>query len=97
MLILRPVVHQQQQTCRGDAVDQDVEKRLGLGVEPVQVLTDEEQRLVETFAQQQALEGVIGASAPHLRVHLQEGGSRLGNPQQRKEATAGCLPDVDRA
>ena len=66
VLVLRAVVDQQQQAGRRQALDQAVEQGLGLGIDPVQVLKDQQQRLHLTFAQQQALErrrGCAGAAA----------------------------------
>ena len=71
----------------GRLLDQAVEDRLGLGVDPVQVLEDQEQRLHLALAQQQALDGLEGALAalrgievlpvPVLDRHVQE---RRGRP-----------------
>jgi hypothetical protein len=46
VLILRTVVDEQQDAGRGQAVDEAVEQRLGLAVEPVHVFDDHQQRLV---------------------------------------------------
>ena len=45
VLILGPVRDEEQQARAGQALDQAVQQRLGLGVDPVQVLEDQEQRL----------------------------------------------------
>src|SRR4030095_3577499 len=42
--VFGPIVHQQQDLCRGDTLTQHVEKALGLAVDPVQVLKDEDER-----------------------------------------------------
>ena len=47
---------------------QAVEQRLGLGVDPVQILEHQQQRLHLALAKQQALEGVEGPLAPLRRV-----------------------------
>ena len=44
VLVLRAVVNEQEQAGGRQALDQAVEDRLGLGVDPVQVLDDQEQR-----------------------------------------------------
>ena len=75
VLVLRAVVDQQQQAGRGQALDQAVEQRLGLGVDPVQVLEDQQQGLHLALAQQQALEGVEGALAALGRIEGLPGGS----------------------
>src|SRR2546425_11163763 len=66
--ILRPVVHQQENTGTGHTLTQGVEKALRLGVDPVQVLKDEHEGLVETLAQEEAFQGRKDALAPNLRV-----------------------------
>ena len=68
VLVLGAVVDQQEQTGGGQALDQAVEERLGLGVDPVQVLEDQEQRLHLALAQQQALERLQGALAALRRI-----------------------------
>ena len=88
MLVLRPVVDQQQEPGRGQALDQAVEQGLRLGIDPVQILEHQQQRLHLAFAQQHALERleralaalrrVEGAKRTVVRQHLQEG-------QQRRE------------
>ena len=50
VLVLRAVVDEQEQAGGGQALDQAVEDRLGLGVDPVQVLEDQEQRLYLALA-----------------------------------------------
>ena len=83
MLILRAVVHQEQEAGRRQAVDQAIEQRLGLGVDPVQVLKDEQQGLHLAFAQQQALERGQGALPPLRRIERQKWavfGQRLQEP-----------------
>ena len=58
VLILGPVVDEQQEPRRRQALDQAVEQGLRLGVDPVQVLEDHQQRLDLALPQQQALHGV---------------------------------------
>ena len=65
--VLRAVVDQQQDPGGRQALDQAVEQRLGLGVDPVQVLEDQQQRLLLALAQQQPLDarrGSGGAAGP---------------------------------
>jgi hypothetical protein len=68
VLVLRPIVDQQQESGGGQALDEAVEQRLRLAVDPVQVLKYEEQRLHLAFAQQYALQRVEGALATLRRV-----------------------------
>ncbi len=72
MLVLRPVVDQQQELGRRDALDQAIQEGLGLGVDPVEILTHQQQRLHLAFAQEEALEPVEGALAPLQRIECQE-------------------------
>ena len=52
VLILAPVRDEQQQARAGQALDQTVQQRLGLGVDPVQVLDEQEQGALARFPQQ---------------------------------------------
>ena len=68
--VLGAVVHEQQDLGGGDTLAEDVEKPLRLAVNPMEVLKDQDQRLVETLAEEQSLERLEGAAAANLRVHL---------------------------
>src|SRR5215510_8847087 len=87
MPILRAVINQQQQSGGGNTLTEQREKRLGLAVQPVQILKDEDQGLVETLADQQALERLKGAPPPHLGVfhQLRHRSMRIGHPEQRQQ------------
>ena len=85
VLVLRAVVDQQQEPGRRQALDQAVEQGLGLGIDPVQVLEDQEQRLRLAFAQEQPLERVQGALAALRRI---EGRNGLSLRQARPAAPA---------
>ncbi len=58
MLVLGTVVHEQQQARRSQALDQAVEQRLRLAVDPVKVLEDQEEGVLSRFPQQQPPHGV---------------------------------------
>jgi hypothetical protein len=62
--VLRSVVDQEQEPGRRQALDQGIEQGLGLGIDPVQVLEYQQERLHLAFAQQHALECVERALAP---------------------------------
>jgi hypothetical protein len=49
-LVLGAIGHEEQDTGGRERVDQAVEPRLGLGVDPVQVLEDEEERLARALS-----------------------------------------------
>ena len=86
VLVLRPVIDQQLELGRGQALDEAVEQGLGLGIDPVQILEHQQQRLHLTFAQQHALERleralaalrrIEAAKRTVLRQDLQEGEQR---------------------
>ena len=88
--ILRAVVDEQQEARRGQAVDQAIEQRLGLGVDPVQVLEDQQQRLHLALAQQQPLDRVERLLAPLGRVERCQDASSTGTSSSaRRAGTAG--------
>ena len=60
VLVLGPVVDEEEDAGGRQALHEAVEKRLGLGIDPVEVFEDQQQRLDLTLAQQQALECVQG-------------------------------------
>ena len=72
--ILRAVVDEQQDAAGGHALHQAVEQRLGLAVDPVQILEDQGERLPLAFAHEQRLEAVQSAPAPLRRIERLPGG-----------------------
>src|SRR5881397_62085 len=72
VLVLRPIVDQRQEPGRRQALDEAVEESLGLGIDPVQVLTDQQQRLLLAFAQEEALERIERALASLRWIERQE-------------------------
>jgi hypothetical protein len=52
VLVLRAIVHEQEHARRSKAVDQAIEQRLRLAVDPVQILEDQQQGLFPGFAKQ---------------------------------------------
>ena len=69
----------------------DVEKPLRLAIDPVQVFKDQDQRLVETLAQEQLLERLKRPPPPNLRVHLLQRRGLFFNAQQGRTDRATCL------
>ena len=67
--VLRTIVGQEQHLA-GHTLAQRLEKSLGLAVDPMQIFKDENQRLVETLAQEELLERLERALPSNLRVHL---------------------------
>ena len=110
VLVLGPVVHQQQDPGRRQALDQAVEQRLRLGIDPVQVLEDHEQRLLLALPEQEPLDGVEGALPALGRIERLPGGvldghveqgqqgrqGRLQRPIQRQELAGHLLADLAR-
>ena len=68
MVILRAIVHEEEEAHGRQAVDEALEERLGLGIDPVQVFADQQHGLDLTLAHQEALEGVEGPLAPLRRI-----------------------------
>ncbi len=107
MLVLGPVVDEQQEPGRRQALDQAVEQRLGLGVDPVEVLEDHEERLDLALPEQEPLDGVerpLAALAgierlPHgvldgyIEERQQRRQDRLEGPIQRQELAGHLLAD----
>ena len=91
VLVLRAVVDQEQEPRRRQTLDQAVQEGLGLGIDPVQVLEDQQQRLHLAFAQQHALERVEGALAALGRIQRQEGAVLRQDVQQRQQRGHGIL------
>jgi hypothetical protein len=52
MLVLGAIIDEHQQPGGGQTLDQTIEQRLGLGIDPVQVLEHQAERLDLAFAQQ---------------------------------------------
>lgn len=100
VLVLRPVVDERQQTRSREALDQAVEQRLGLGIDPVKVLEDDDDELHLGLAEEQALDRLQGAS-PALRPSMsgcarrgawacRRQGHRTAPPGQRSRCPSGA-------
>ena len=85
MLVLGAIIDQQEDPRGRQALDQAVQQRLRLGIDPVQILEDQHQWLHLAFAQQHPLEGVERALAALRRVKLQEGAVVREGIQQREQ------------
>src|SRR6267143_6726815 len=64
VLVFRPVVDEEQDPRGRETLDQAVEERLGLGVDPLQILEDDAQRLDLTLRQQEAPDRVHRLLSP---------------------------------
>src|SRR5262249_13005259 len=89
--ILGAIVGQQENAGTGDTLNQGIEEALGLSVDPVQVLKDKDQRLIEALPEEKLFEGLKGPPPPNLRVHLLEAGHRLFEAQQGKKIGQGVF------
>ena len=58
MLVLRPVIDEEEKSRGRQALRQAVQKRLRFGVDPVEVLEDHAEGLQLALAEQEALDGV---------------------------------------
>src|SRR4030095_12192618 len=85
MPILRPVIDEQQDARRGNTLAQDIQKPLRLGVNPVQVFKNQDERLIQTLAQHKLLYGLKRPPAPDLGVHLLQRRGRVLDAQERKQ------------
>jgi hypothetical protein len=85
VLVLWPVVDHQQELGRRYALDQAVEEGLGLGIDPVQILTDQPQRLHLAFAHEEALEAVERVVAPQRWIEGQERAIRWEGVQKGEQ------------
>jgi len=68
MLVLGSVVGEEQDTGGGQTVHETVEQRLGLGVDPVEVLDDQQQGLDLALPEQQALDRLEGLPSALRRI-----------------------------
>src|SRR5216684_5702473 len=104
MRILEPIVHQQQKFRGPDRIGKQVQQLLGLLVDPVEIFEDYHQRLVERFAQQDALDRFQRPPLPDLSVHLRQRivtldygeqaeqiGQRVFQTSVKREDTSGYL------
>ena len=73
--VLGTIVHQQQHASVGDAIGQEIEQRLGLRVDPVQVFENHDYRLFQAFAKNDAFDRIERPLTLDLRIHL---GNRIG-------------------
>ena len=81
--VLRAVVDEEQEPGRRQALDQAVEHGLRLGVDPVEVLEHDQERLDLALPQEEPLQGVEGALPPLGRVQRPPTG---GPPPARRGA-----------
>jgi hypothetical protein len=85
VLILRAIIDQQQHAGGRQALDEAVEQRLRLAINPVQVFKHQQQGLPLAFAEQDAPERLQRALPPLGRIERQEGAVRRQGVQERQQ------------
>ena len=82
----RAVVHEQEQPGGTEALDQAVQQRLGLAVDPVEVLEDQHERLLARLPEKQALHAVERLPPPLRRAAVCHAGSSTGTSSRDRSA-----------
>src|SRR5438128_10926445 len=85
MQVVRAVGDEQEQARRRQALNETIEQRLRLGIQPVQIFTDQQQRLPLTLTQQHPLGRAEGVLAALRGLELPEGALRGQGVEQRQE------------
>src|SRR5262249_12121494 len=85
MAVFRAEVDEEQDTRRRQTLDEDVEERLGLAVDPVQVLEDQEEGLDTRFMQQQLPKRIKRAAPPLSRIERIPRSVIHGQVEQRQQ------------
>ena len=91
VLVLGTVVDQQQEPGSGQTLDQAVEQRLGLGVDPVQVLEQHQKRLHLALPEQQTLHAIQRPLPPLRGIEPLPRGILDWDVQQREQRREGGL------
>ena len=86
MLVLGPVVDEQEGPGRGKALDEAVEQGLRLGIDPVQVLEDHEHRLPLALPEQEVLDRVERALPALGRIERLPAGVIPGTSRRARKA-----------
>ena len=89
MLVLGPVVHEQQHACRSQAVNERIEHGLSLVVDPVEVLENQEEGLLIRFSEQESPHGVDRAPPTLGGVERPPRGVVAGHVEQRQQRRQG--------
>src|SRR5204862_4419752 len=85
MLVLGPVVGQEERPGRGQALDQAVEQGLRFGVDPLQVLNEQQERLNPAFVQQETLDRILDLPALLRWIEISPRRIVDGEVQQREQ------------
>ena len=85
MRVFGAVVDQQQDSGGADRIGQQIQERLGLFIDPVQVFENHHQRLIEALAQQDPFDRFERAPLPHLPIHLRQRIVALDDTEQAEQ------------
>jgi hypothetical protein len=96
VLVLGAVVDEQADPGGREALDQTVEDCLRLGIDPVEVLADQQQRLHLALPQEQALDGLQGALAALGGSRACHNGSSAGTSSRARKAGSVGLRSTSR-
>ena len=94
VLVFGTVIDREEQAGRRKALDQGVEERLGLGVDPLKILEHEQQRARLALAQEDPLDGGEGPAAALGRRKPEEGallGQGIEEPEDRRDCLLEAL------
>ena len=85
VLVLRTVANEKQSTMAREALDQSVEHRLRFGVDPVEILEHEDDRLAAALLEQQHLHRLQRPPPLLLRIELAPLGVVGRHVEERKQ------------
>ena len=88
MLILGTVVHEEEHPRRRNAIDQTVQHRLRLAIDPVQILDEQTQRLRDARVQEHLPEGFVRPLPTQRRIDRAErvvGRQHAQHVEQRRQ------------
>jgi hypothetical protein len=91
VLVIRPIVHEEKSPSGGETLDEPVEQRLGLGIDPVKILEDDEDRLDLTLAEEKAPDRVQGQMPLLRRIQGLPTGIPEGDAQEPEKGRDGGL------
>src|SRR4051812_5856493 len=94
VLIFRPIVHEEQHAGGGKALDEAIEKRLRLAIDPLKILENDQHRLYLAFDNKQALQRIERAPTPLRWVQGKPFGVLDRHIEERKQGNQGGIQAV---
>jgi hypothetical protein len=82
MVVLGAVVDQQENVRCGERIYDLIEERLGLTIDPMKVLKNDNRRLAEALSHQYLLDSLQSAPPPQLRIELRQRLKSLSHAQE---------------